>query len=81
MRVKIAIASARSQPFVRGNRAGLSRRHRFTWRRIRRLELHSDAGIGGRFGAGAVAHGDAAHNSSAGKGPGVASYDPALPSL
>src|SRR5258708_33329175 len=39
---------------------GSSRRHRFHLETIRWLELHSDAGIERRLGAGAVAHGNGA---------------------
>src|SRR3984893_5209695 len=48
---------------------GSSQRH--PWRRIRRLELHRDASIGGRLGAASAWTGDTAYGSRARKGGGV----------
>src|SRR5260370_13155548 len=46
---------------------------------IRWLELHSDAGIERRLGAGAVAHGNGAQSGSAGQGPVVIEAELVLP--
>ena len=52
---EIAARAAANRPNGNGA-AGSSRRHRFTWRKIRRLELHRDAGVDGQLGAAVVAH-------------------------
>src|SRR4030081_1458638 len=46
---------------------------------VNRSELHRDAGVQRGFGAGAVAHGDAAHNGRAGEGPVVIEAELVLP--
>src|SRR6266446_9922205 len=58
---------------------GSSRRHHFHLETIRWLELHSDAGVERRLGAGAVAHGDGAQSGSAGQGPVVIEAELVLP--
>src|SRR5258708_40062760 len=58
---------------------GSSRRHHFHLETIRWLELHSDAGVERRLGAGAVAHGNGAQSGSAGQGPVVIEAELVLP--